>query len=851
MAKNNNVRKEEIRIEWKSNYQNAINEINRVKDSLGEQADEVQNLNKVQQDLENKFKQFEKTLNDVNDSVDENSKSNEELTEIVNKLEKSIDNVEKTLTDYKSQLDNTSEANRKLAKSADEANRKLEANKKSSKEVASATKEVASATSATNTEMMDSSVIFSQLDSVTFGLSSKFKDFINQNGGVKAAIIGNREEFKKLTIAQKTATVSANTFKLALKGLMAATIIGGLVVALQHVIENWDVIIDKIRVATDSVYAQHKALIETQVQLKRKLELEELSINRKKREGATDRELLLFQMEAHKKRLEMLKAEKESITILKSETLTWAQELQLFFDNAYSYIYEGIGIGIEGVEKLINGAIGGFESFYNSIKSNKLFVNLGISGGEDMVLKRFDLIGDDIITQMQEQRKNARAEFVEQNKKAFEQSDEYHELILEIERAEESIADFELRIKDMDKASAESARQQREQAESALKAWQEVVRNLNNELAILNADDIFNKKLAEINKSIDDFEKERLDKYAELEKIYKKDSEEYLKSKELIDNVIDKQIKSLNAEKNAIEENQIAFEELSNSIKENDKPRSELIEDIENFLSTIDDSETKSFFAEMFNLDELKATEDFVNEQLRLREEQFQFNDNLSLSENQRELDRITEHNLMVLEAEKTAFEQKKEFLEATYEEQQEMLQQFVDRKEEIEQSHADASAQISQISQEQVIDMIYASLDATSEMNKAMGDNFEIEKGIKVGRSVMNTFEGVTANLNAYAQPVGGIMAGITLAAGLASVMQILKTEPNVSSASSLSAGSVNLDGALTQQPNVQFQQSSESQLAQTIQNQTSEPVKAYVVSKDITSQQQKDAIKRNNSSL
>lgn len=850
MAKNNNVRKEEIRIEWTSNYQNALNEIKRVKDSLGEQADEIQNLNKVQQDLDNKFKQFEKTLNNVNDSVEENSKSNEELNEIVNKLEKSIIDVEKSLTDYKSQLDNTSESNKKLAKSADEANKKLEANKKSSMEVASATKEVASATSATNSEMMDSSVIFQQLDSVTLGLSSKFKDFINQNGGVKTAIIGNREEFKKLTIAQKASAVSANTLKLALKSLMAVTIIGGLAVALQQVIENWDVIIDKIRVATDSVYAQHKALIETQVQLKRKLELEELSINRKKREGATDRELLLFQMEAHKKRLEMLKAEKESITTLKSETLTWAQELQLFFDNFFSYIYEGIGIGIEGVQNLINGAIGGFETFYNSIKNNKLFVNLGLSDGEDMTIKKVDLIGDEIIAEMQKQRKNARAEFVKQNKEAFEKTDEYHELLLEIERAEESIADFEMRIKDMDKASAESARQKREQAEQALKTWQEVIRNLNNELAILNADDIFNKKLAEINKSINDFEKERADKYEELGKIYKKDSAEYLKSKELIDNVYDKQIKALNDEKNAIENNQKSFEELSNSIKENEKPRKELIEDIENFLSTIEDSETKSFFADMFNLDDLKATEDFVNEQLKLKEKQFEFNENLTTSQNQRELDNITKHNLQVLEAEKIAFEQKKEFLEATYEEQQAMLQQFVDRKKEIEQSHSDASAQINQITADQTKEIIHASMDMLGNMNQALGDNFEFEKGLAVGKSVMNTYEGVTANLK-QPQPYGGIMAGITLAAGLASVIQILKTEPNVSSAGSLSAGSVNLDGALTQQPNVQFQQSSESQLAQTIQNQATEPVKAYVVSKDVTSQQQKDSIKRNNSSL
>lgn len=848
-----NQRKEEIRIEWRSNYNEAINQIEQVKSSLTNNAYEVDKLNQAQYRLDAEYKKFEQTLDKVDDSLKDNEASNNELASAIEKLQQRIDKADEAIVDYKKHLDDVVKTNDDVVKSADRVSKAQDKvaqaqakSNKSNKDLSKSNKDLSNSNKDVSLSSEESSVLFQRLDEVTFGLASNFRDLIGVNGGLKASLTATQKEFGALNVFQKATVVATNATKIAIRGLMVASGIGALVIAVGAIAEHWDDIVDGAKGFLSETYKINNQLIKNNKQEIEKLEKIDNQTEQLKLQGFTDEQINKKKLEAYN---EILKKEKENLEAIKQkdmETLKWTTNIKVKFLESIGWVVKGLGSLIKFVYTPAEKFLEMISNSINSIVDSSVGKFLGLKGTVDLTFVNSGV--DKVVESVESYVKKKTDEWKQAD---YEASEEYLEQLKRVEDMEEKRAGQQNRVNDANnKKGSSSNNSDLEKQRSLIESAQKLLADYKLDLQALNADDLFSKKHAELDKQIYDSNQKLKDSLKTLGEAYKENSEEYIKGKQAIEEYHRQQIEGFEAEKSAMDSAQESAKQLVDEINNSDKSRKEIISDIENFLLTIEDNDAKSFFADMFNLDDLKATEDFVNEQLKLKEQQFEYNENLTSGQNQRELDNITKHNLQVLEAEKIAFEQKKEFLEATYEEQQAMLQQFVDRKKEIEQSHSDASAQINQITADQTKEIIHASMDMLGNMNQALGDNFEFEKGLAVGKSVMNTYEGVTANLK-QPQPYGGIMAGITLAAGLASVIQILKTEPNVSSAGSLSAGSVNLDGALTQQPNVQFQQSSESQLAQTIQNQATEPVKAYVVSKDVTSQQQKDSIKRNNSSL
>ena len=119
-------------------------------------------------------------------------------------------------------------------------------------------------------------------------------------------------------------------------------------------------------------------------------------------------------------------------------------------------------------------------------------------------------------------------------------------------------------------------------------------------------------------------------------------------------------------------------------------------------------------------------------------------------------------------------------------------------------------------------------------------GEGSAIGKAVAVAMATMNTYEAVTAALGA--KPYGPwniAQAAAVGAMGFIQVKNILKTQvpsPKVGSGGAVSAPSI-------QPPDFNIVgQSASNQLASAVQGQFSQPVKAYVVSKDVSTAQEMD---------
>ena len=121
--------------------------------------------------------------------------------------------------------------------------------------------------------------------------------------------------------------------------------------------------------------------------------------------------------------------------------------------------------------------------------------------------------------------------------------------------------------------------------------------------------------------------------------------------------------------------------------------------------------------------------------------------------------------------------------------------------------------------------------------------------KALAVGQAVINTYLGATAALAASPPPFNFIAAGATIAAGFVNVKKILETPlPGVPGGGS-GGGSIGAMPSMPQMPSMGAPQISTmgganptSQLADTLAASSGRPIKAYVVSGDVSSAQALD---------
>ena len=138
---------------------------------------------------------------------------------------------------------------------------------------------------------------------------------------------------------------------------------------------------------------------------------------------------------------------------------------------------------------------------------------------------------------------------------------------------------------------------------------------------------------------------------------------------------------------------------------------------------------------------------------------------------------------------------------------------------------------------------------NALNQLSQIAGENTAVGKGLAIASATMNTYQGVTDALAAktvtpFDTALKFINAAAILSSGLKTVRQIASVKiPNVGGGSVGSGGSVGGGSTISQPPafNV-VGASNTNQLADAIGGQAQQPIKAFVVSNDVTTAQSMD---------
>ena len=136
---------------------------------------------------------------------------------------------------------------------------------------------------------------------------------------------------------------------------------------------------------------------------------------------------------------------------------------------------------------------------------------------------------------------------------------------------------------------------------------------------------------------------------------------------------------------------------------------------------------------------------------------------------------------------------------------------------------------------------------DALSNLAAIVGENSKFGKGIAVVQAIRDTYAAANTALKSAPPPFNFISAAATVAAGIANVKAITSTaEPSAPSFARSSGGGASVAVPTPPQINT-VGTSGVNQLAETINAQTKQPIKAFVVSGEVTTAQslERNAVK------
>jgi hypothetical protein len=129
---------------------------------------------------------------------------------------------------------------------------------------------------------------------------------------------------------------------------------------------------------------------------------------------------------------------------------------------------------------------------------------------------------------------------------------------------------------------------------------------------------------------------------------------------------------------------------------------------------------------------------------------------------------------------------------------------------------------------------------DALSNLVAIVGANSKFGKAIAVVQAIRDTFAAANTALKGSPPPFNFIAAAATVAAGIANVKQITASkEPSLPSFASSSGGSISTPSIPTPPQINTVGTSGVNQLAETINAQTKQPIKAFVVAGEVTTAQ------------
>jgi hypothetical protein len=258
----------------------------------------------------------------------------------------------------------------------------------------------------------------------------------------------------------------------------------------------------------------------------------------------------------------------------------------------------------------------------------------------------------------------------------------------------------------------------------------------------------------------------------------------------------------------------------------------------------------------------LAQIEGFRSEQLSndlaLRREQIELVESVTESENARAISQAEflaeqiEGEYLRLEAQKAVAEEEarleEERLTKKRNQYKEGTQAYVDANNELldfQQENNQKQIELDrelQLAKQQVIG------DALANIATIVGENSKFGKGIAVVQAIRDTFAGANKAMSTTPFPFNFVAAAATIAAGIANVKQITATQEPSAPSFARSTGGGFATPALPTPPQINtVGASGVNQLAETINAQNQKPIKAFVVSGEVTTAQslERNAVK------
>lgn len=258
----------------------------------------------------------------------------------------------------------------------------------------------------------------------------------------------------------------------------------------------------------------------------------------------------------------------------------------------------------------------------------------------------------------------------------------------------------------------------------------------------------------------------------------------------------------------------------------------------------------------------LAQIEGFRSEQLSndlaLRREQIELIESVTESENARAISQAEflaeqiEGEYLRLEAQKAVAEEEarleEERLTKKRNQYKEGTQAYVDANNELldfQQENNQKQIELDrelQLAKQQLIG------DALSNIATIVGENSKFGKGIAVVQAIRDTFAGANKAMSTTPFPFNFVAAAATVAAGIANVKQITATqEPSAPSFARSAGGGFSAPSVPTPPQINTVGASGVNQLAETINAQNQKPIKAFVVSGEVTTAQslERNAVK------
>ena len=782
-------------------------------------------------------------LRDLQSTLDDNSAEYQAL-------QVQIEETERALKEYDATLNSNIATERQVLQAKEKLQKQYASNEKTIQKSTAATKENTTATKGLTEEVTSNGAAMSILDSITGGYASRVKDAYEASNIFRKSTEGKTIAMRAYTAVVGTSTGALRAFKLAL----AATGIGLAVVAVGALVANWDKL-------TDSIGGSNKALDDHRAKVRDII-----------KDGERYKEEIQFQQ---KILLDLVRDESKAYNI-RARALIQLQELSnisnvLSEENAQKLV----------TQKELSRVLNQIVDFSSEALSTEVELNAYIKERRDLIVQIDELIEkrDNIGLQKQ-------PVFSFSSLHTYEEiyTKEIDGLLKEKERLDALITEstqvilFNKVVSDLGYGSIDFPTEDAIDYTEAIRALIETNRELNELHYINTSDNLAVKLLREEEVAIERLLDLKQAQLKENRLLLHQSKETYEEANQITNDYYNNEIKKSEERIKVLKDNEEEFNSilLNNSKLLRNATYEDLRQieyDVDSFISTISDPEIQQAYLQVFNVDGVRALSSFIkqfqsdlqkytadlasyNEQVfdpLLIEKEKEAIETIKDS-NVTKLQLALENSLKLLEIDEEEAIKRAEILRASEEELANIRKFYSDKRTEEtentnnliveeESKRAAAEKRIDDIAFEQKMMIASAEAGLLHSAAQLMSDHTAGHKTLAIASATIDTYASAVSSYRGMTEAIPGpvgIAAGIAAAGssilmGLNNVKQILAVKVPGGSGSAGGGGSNSFN-----QPNVDFVSSSENQIANTVGDRmqsNTEPIKAYVVTSDVSS--------------